>query len=438
VDVFAEGDGTVKARQVASFPQLRTRITTTIIAQVWECVNAQRRSSFAAISLRLNQFRLERTADRRKHKKIGTQVKDVLEQIPKKEFKDFKSFHADRKQKAKKLEAKYGPKVKKKVKGKTVKLKVQFNPVAKDEKDGDVDFKVVIAPNATIVPGAAAGGGGNYPGSNTDPSSRTIHQLWLDADPANKLSGEGSGDDKERVRLAKEELYEKYKVHGSRSNAKEIVDGLWRYNKGQSPRRFTTALKEFQLNNSAHIHDRHIKGMGILPTENDQALRVIRNKPHCPGRAGFFLSHSAANKSLQATISQHFGSGKNAKWPNQRDQITKTYIQNKGTFNNKMVLLGPLAGGAFNLKRVGSYSLPADFPKYFQHEPVFHVGDPLQSPAAVGERPLWRRDKKARMYNLTNLSNPLTEKLVASETYARVVPDPNIKGGWYINSGWPQ
>lgn len=34
--------------------------------------------------------------------------------------------------------------MKKKVKGKTVKLKVQFNPVAKDEKDGDVDFKVVI------------------------------------------------------------------------------------------------------------------------------------------------------------------------------------------------------------------------------------------------------------------------------------------------------
>ncbi len=56
---------------------------------------------------------------------------------------------------AKSLEREYNPKVRKKIKGKTIVVKVKFTPIAQDEIDDDVDFKVVIAPNDTTVSGAA-------------------------------------------------------------------------------------------------------------------------------------------------------------------------------------------------------------------------------------------------------------------------------------------
>ena len=80
--------------------------------------------------------------DRAKHKKIGTAIKKKLDEKPKKEPKDFKEFYNDKLKKAKALEDKYQPQLKK-----GINIDIVLKKLSNDEKDDDVDIKVTIKPN---------------------------------------------------------------------------------------------------------------------------------------------------------------------------------------------------------------------------------------------------------------------------------------------------
>jgi hypothetical protein len=80
-------------------------------------------------------------ADQAKHKQY---VDEVLAKLKEGEKKDYDSLRKAKQKQAKQLEKTYKPKLKK-----GIKLTVQFNPSGEDMKDKDLDFKVVIAPNAT-------------------------------------------------------------------------------------------------------------------------------------------------------------------------------------------------------------------------------------------------------------------------------------------------
>lgn len=80
--------------------------------------------------------------DRAKHKKIGKAIKKKLDEKPEKEPKDFKEFYNSKLKKAKTLEDKYQPQLKK-----GINLDIVLKKLSNDEKDDDVDIKVIIKPN---------------------------------------------------------------------------------------------------------------------------------------------------------------------------------------------------------------------------------------------------------------------------------------------------
>ncbi len=426
-------------------------MTTTIKAQVWECVNAQRRSSFAAISLRLNQFRLERTADRKKHKKIGPQVKDALEQIPKKEFKDFKSFHADRKQKAKKLEAKYGPKVKKKVKGKTVKLKVKFNPVAKDEKDGDVDFKVVIAPNATIVPGAAGGGTSDRYPNGWFLKSRKIENLWEELDPKLNLPGEKKTQAKKRSQLAKTELFRRYGQRGG--GMKGRAEQMVKFHHGQKPRKIKTATGEESLNSNAHISQKHIfDAGGRANSVGDLAFRTLRgtnmsNQNLTPKSkyAGAFQTSASANKALR-----HFWSSELVpNWKEYRLRLASGAYKSEdwsqfGEDRSKMINIG----GSFSAKVV-ERQVGGNYAKITREHrlPYYFASSNRPSGAALYPPAAAHSKLKPHDSYYDSSTHPFDTPPGTPKNLTKVIPGRGAQirlaghkgtlGGWYINSAWP-
>lgn len=80
--------------------------------------------------------------DRAKHKKIGKTIKKKLDEKPEKEPKDFKEFYNSKLKKAKALEDKYQPQLKK-----GINLDIVLKKLSNDEKDDDVDIKITIKPN---------------------------------------------------------------------------------------------------------------------------------------------------------------------------------------------------------------------------------------------------------------------------------------------------
>jgi hypothetical protein len=93
-------------------------------------------------------------ASKNEHPQLAKQAIAELEKIsggP----KDYKTLRQEKEVQAKQIEKTYTAKLKP-----GIKLSVHFNEAAKDEKDGDIDFQVVIAPNATVGSGTVGGGGG--------------------------------------------------------------------------------------------------------------------------------------------------------------------------------------------------------------------------------------------------------------------------------------
>ncbi|MEH2032172.1 MAG: DUF4157 domain-containing protein [Nostoc sp.] len=83
--------------------------------------------------------------DQERHKLLVQKVISELEQTDGK-AKDYKTIRAEKEAQAKRIEKSYTAKLKK-----GIKLRVDFENAAKDEKDGYLNFKVVIAPNDTTA-----------------------------------------------------------------------------------------------------------------------------------------------------------------------------------------------------------------------------------------------------------------------------------------------
>ncbi|BDI16346.1 hypothetical protein ANSO36C_21480 [Nostoc cf. commune SO-36] len=84
----------------------------------------------------------------KQHQLLAQQAVSELEKTDGK-TKDYQSIRAEKQAQAKQIEKLYTQKLEK-----GIKLTVRFEDAAKDEKDGDLDFKVVIAPNDTTIEGA--------------------------------------------------------------------------------------------------------------------------------------------------------------------------------------------------------------------------------------------------------------------------------------------
>jgi hypothetical protein len=84
----------------------------------------------------------------KEHEALAKQAVSELQQTNG-EAKDYKTLRAEKEAQAKQIEQSYTPKLEQ-----GIKLTVHFNDAAKDEQDSDLDFKVVIAPNDTVVPGS--------------------------------------------------------------------------------------------------------------------------------------------------------------------------------------------------------------------------------------------------------------------------------------------
>ncbi|NOU16600.1 MAG: hypothetical protein HOO91_03455 [Bacteroidales bacterium] len=82
--------------------------------------------------------------DEKKHKEIADKIESKLKQSKIQEKEDFKDFHKRKQKEGEELEDKYQPQLKK-----GINLDVKFKSVQEDEKDGDMDIKIRIAPNNT-------------------------------------------------------------------------------------------------------------------------------------------------------------------------------------------------------------------------------------------------------------------------------------------------
>jgi CHASE3 domain sensor protein len=87
--------------------------------------------------------------DEKRHKLLAQQAVSELEKTD--GAKDYKTLRAEKQAQAKQIEKSYTAKLEK-----GIKLTVHFEDAAKDEKDGNLDFKVVIAPNMTEASGKAS------------------------------------------------------------------------------------------------------------------------------------------------------------------------------------------------------------------------------------------------------------------------------------------
>jgi hypothetical protein len=87
-------------------------------------------------------------ASEQEHPQLAKQAISELEKIDG-EPKDYKILKQEKEAQAKQIEQTYTAKLKP-----GIKLSVQFNDAANDEKDGYIDFKVVIAPNTTTGSGS--------------------------------------------------------------------------------------------------------------------------------------------------------------------------------------------------------------------------------------------------------------------------------------------
>jgi hypothetical protein len=95
-------------------------------------------------------------ADRKKHEQIATLIKKDLTEKPKKPQQSFEDFYKSKTQQAKKLETKYQPQLKQ-----GIGLEIAVGSIDQEKEDGDLDFKVRIAPNTTELEFPATWESGN-------------------------------------------------------------------------------------------------------------------------------------------------------------------------------------------------------------------------------------------------------------------------------------
>ncbi len=318
--------------------------------------------------------------------------------------KDYTTLRKQKEKQAKTIENLYTKKLKP-----GIKLKISFTESSKDKQDSDIDFKVVIAPNATILPDAIPVGGSPslYP-TGQDPHKRTITQLWKDCSEKTQLIGESGAQKQQRIQLAEQTLI-------SKLGNSAMVQKILAHDRGQSPRQFNSVADEDALGLGGHTTERHVFDMGIVSDTEKLAMRVCRHTPAtCPGKAGAFMSLGDANISvkqgLQAQVTQN--------WEHIRMELVKGKTVN---------LYHRLSSRGTALKKV-------DNPPKKKYQAV--EMPPYAHNMGQGNRPLYPGDPK--MPIPPNVNNPMTKYVTPTEVYIRFVSNANAPGGWYINSSWPQ
>ncbi|MGH9125436.1 MAG: hypothetical protein ACRDZ8_12030 [Acidimicrobiales bacterium] len=166
----------------------------------------------------------------------------------------------------------------------------------------------------------------HYP-TGHEVASRSVAQLWKDADPAStKLDNLGQRDTEEtdaeqaiRVKMAYKALLNHPTLQ------KERVKKVYAYDYGRSPRPIFSPYVEDKLGGgTAHIVQRHVLGTPGIQTQQHVRDRAngltVNGIPPGPGIAGAFTDAAAAQTAIQAALTSWVNAAK-ANWRTMRSEI---------------------------------------------------------------------------------------------------------------------
>jgi len=274
-------------------------------------------------------------------------------------------------------------------------------------------------PGATpgAKPGAATPGAtpGTTPATTTPPpydaKARKSDELWTDCE-----------DSAKRTAAVAEMTARGYNAG--------IVAKILAHDNGKTMRPFVSCASE-----DNHTQDRHIlDGAGTIPDKKRLALRVLRNDPPCPGKAGAFDNAGAADKAVAAAL-------KTMAWPTLRDKIAK----GAGIEED---IAGAVTGEVLSGVKVTAKELPPYAHPMGEGGRPLYAGDPEFDP----EMKKLLEPKSGKYYKTTpakgktpeakteitlNKASPLTNAVTPTGVHVRIVPDAGKDGGWFIHSAWP-
>ena len=267
---------------------------------------------------------------------------------------------------------------------------------------------------ATATPGAPAT---TTPAAATtpapyDPKPRKPDELWTDCTDTAKRTA------------AVAELV-------ARGYVEAIVTKILSYDGGKTMRPFVSCAAE-----DNHTQDRHIlDGAGTIPDKKALALRVLRNDPPCPGKAGAFSSSGAADKGVAAAL-------KSMPWPTLRDKLAKGETVEED-------LAVAAAGEVLSGAKVQAKELPPYAHALGEGGRPLYAGDPefepemkkLEDPPGSGKyfktTPGTKKKAAEKKPITVDKSNPLTVDAKPTGVHVRIVANAGRDGGWFIHSAWP-
>ncbi|MGW1187908.1 hypothetical protein ACWD43_08100, partial [Streptomyces sp. NPDC002559] len=251
-----------------------------------------------------------------------------------------------------------------------------------------------------------------------DPTKQTAPQLWRDMKP-DQRTGESVADAAERSRRARDHLANHhFASHAAIFRAMTEPDAFY----GQRPRAFKSYEDEHAMNPNSHVGKRHVLGEGAMLNEELVALRALRNKiyynqswtnAYCGGRSSVFRGSADASASLRSFNNEYLIPA----WEDLRLQIlSQGYIRITGQ---------PLRGRAMGYSKSVSGSVPiAALPAYLDGKYGFS--------GCAGADPLFPHD--------THISSgaPMTDMTTPTTFLVAIKPDASCRGGWYIDSAYPE
>ncbi|MFD0626084.1 hypothetical protein ACFQ2K_28530 [Streptomyces sanglieri] len=251
-----------------------------------------------------------------------------------------------------------------------------------------------------------------------DPTKQTAPQLWRDMKP-DQRTGESVADAAERSRRARDHLANHhFSTHANIFRAMTEPDAFY----GQRPRTFKSYEDEHAMNSNSHVGKRHVLGEGAMLSEELVALRALRNKIYynqswtnafCGGRSSVFRGSGDASASLRGFNEDYLIPA----WEDLRLQIlSQGYIRITGQ---------PLRGRAMGYSKSVSGSVPiAALPAYLDGK--------YSLSGCAGVNPLFPHD--------THISSgtPMTDMTAPTTFLVAIKPDASCRGGWYIDSAYPE
>jgi len=240
---------------------------------------------------------------------------------------------------------------------------------------------------------------GNLYPTGQDYTVRTKDQLWLDCGPG--VIHQDTRTNQPET-LAQVEMRRKLALNRLKTGfgySSRLVQAVFNYNDGQTPRAFVSAAIEDGYGLGGHTVDSHVlDGSGRIKNTTDLAIRVCTKDPVCPERAGAYKSLTEANHAIGAVNAVMSGAwtGDNG----YRDKICSG-------------LLAP-----FVLPNTSGY--------------LFEKADePKTDPYSSSEM------KKRGYFGSTTVKNPLVISL--SPITVRISADTHSSapGGWFVVTAFP-